>query len=155
MDQCVLAAATDVWATMLGWNLTAPAVAEAKGPPTSFPLLAINGCVGFAGNLTGSVFLSCETHLGERMARIILGDSGGLTAREVSDVVGELTNMLAGGCVSRLRDQGFTLAMSIPNVIRGVSIQATSRDVTFLIRRRFFLAGGTESVQVTVAGKTD
>jgi CheY-specific phosphatase CheX len=155
VDACLSAAAADVWTTMLGWTSSTIPVPELRSKPGSFSLMAVNGCVGFAGNITGSVFLSCSEELARQMAAVILGADHVATLRDVCDVIAELTNMLAGGCVSRLRENGFTLATSIPNIIRGQSLQATSKDVTFLIQRRFTLAGQGEAgdVQLTALGK--
>jgi len=152
-DACLQAAAKDVWGTMLGWDMPSLPGLLVTGRPAAFSMMEVNGFVGFAGKITGGIFFSCPESLAAKMAGAILGDATAVGSREVSEVVGELTNMLAGGCVSRLRDRGYQLAMSIPNIIRGVAIQATSRDVTFMIQRKYVVAGQSDQPQITLIGK--
>ena len=73
--------------------------------------------------------------------------------REISDVVGELTNMLAGGCKSRLCDQGCPVAISIPNIIRGESVRAAGKNISFTLSREFRIPDLGESLRIIVIGK--
>jgi CheY-specific phosphatase CheX len=152
IDSFVVESVKDVCSTMLNW--TATALPGGVRDPVAFQLHAINGCIGFAGQMTGSIFLSCSESLGAEMARTIIGEARG--GQDISDVVAELTNMLAGGCKSRLCDHGCPVVMSIPNIIRGKSIRATSRDVSFMLKREFSLSiSGGETLQVIILGKFD
>ena len=84
------------------------------------------GSVGFAGDtVTGSVYLHLSTQLANQMAATMLGVPAGetLSEDEVNDVVGECTNMLAGGLKSALCDRGHECAVSTPAIIRGTSFQ--------------------------------
>jgi CheY-specific phosphatase CheX len=155
VDACLLASGADVWAMMLGWTADTSPIAEFKGRPQSFPLMAVNGCVGFAGQMTGAILFSCSDDMAKQMTEAILGSDHAIGPRDVFDIVGELTSILTGGCLARLRDKGFVLTMSIPSIICGQSIHSTSKDVTFLIQRRFIVTGQTATgeVQVTIAWK--
>jgi CheY-specific phosphatase CheX len=154
IDGFLVESVKDVCSTMLSWTAT-----EAPGgltDPAAFQLGAVSGCIGFAGGMTGSIFLSCSDALAEAMARTILGGGGVPHPQDVSDVVAELTNMLAGGCKSRLCDQECPVVMSIPNIIRGQAIRAFSRDITFMLKREFSLSiSGGEKLQVIILGKFD
>lgn len=84
----------------------------------------VSGSVGFAGDtVNGAVYVHLSTAFSRRAAGAMLG----LPAEEmnneseVNDVVGELTNMVAGGLKSWLCDAGAVCAMSTPAIIRGTS----------------------------------
>lgn len=102
LDTFVIESIKDVCATMLNWSpeigLRTP-----DATPHPFELKEVNGCIGFGGRMTGSIFFSCSEKLTREMAHAILGQEYPSGSRELSDVVGELTNMLAGaanpGCV--------------------------------------------------------
>lgn len=84
----------------------------------------VSGSVGFAGeNVNGAVYLHLSAPFATRIAAAMLGLSPeeiqGET--EVNDVVGEVTNMLAGGLKSALCDTGSPCAVSTPAIIRGTS----------------------------------
>jgi CheY-specific phosphatase CheX len=150
-DQFVVAATKDVFATMLSWPVETALAKEGNGEPQPFGLLAINGSIGFGGRVTGSLFFSASDVLALAVSRQLLGEHVG--PGEVSDVIGEMTNMLAGGCKSRFCDSGYTVVMSIPNVIRGTRLWASGRDVQFMVRRSFAVPSVGETFQVVLLGK--
>lgn len=154
LDSFITEALKDVCSTMLGWAV-ASADCPDDGHPASFELHEMNGCVGFGGRLTGSIFLSCSDHLAVCLARRILGTEVQAGSHEVSDVIGELTNMLAGGCKSRLCDQDCPVVMSIPNIIRGKFIKAATRDVKFMLQRCYPVPIPGEQLKVIMLGKFD
>lgn len=152
LDAFVVESVKDVCATMLSWS--PELVPSAQDPnPRLFELAEINGAIGFGGQLTGTIFLSSSETLVREMAKTILGHEYPPGAREISDVAGELTNMLAGGCKSRLCDHGCPVVMSIPNVIRGKFIKAASKDVKFMLQHQFTLPMIGESFKVITLGK--
>lgn len=152
LDTFVLEAVKDVCATMLSWTVS-PVASNRETSPHPFELNEINGAIGFGGALTGSIFLSCPEKLAIEMARAILGHEFSAGARELSEVVAELTNMLAGGCKSRLCDHECPVVMSIPNVIRGKFIRANSKDVRFMLQHQFTVPIIGESFKVITLGK--
>lgn len=152
LDAFVVDSVKDVCSTMLNWSPTlSPGPLEAS--PRAFELNEVNGAIGFGGQLTGTIFFSCTENLIREMARVILGHDYAPGARELSDVAGEITNMLAGGCKSRLCDHDCPVVMSIPNVIRGKFIKAASRDVKFMLQHQFSLPMNGESFKVITIGK--
>lgn len=118
-------------------------------------LPGINGSIGFGGKMTGTLFFSAPQEIAEKMASIILGGLCEVGPREISDVVGEVTNMLAGGCKSRLCDAGIPVVMSIPNILRGQSLKVSAKDLTFLVRKRFKVPAMAGEVIVIMMGKLE
>jgi CheY-specific phosphatase CheX len=152
LDVFVVEAVKEVCNTMLSWS-PVPEPAANDGSPQAFELKEVNGSVGFGGALTGTIFLSCSEKLVSEMAKAILGQDYPPGSRELSDVIGELANMLAGGCKSRLCDHDCPVVMSIPNVIRGKMIRASSKDVKFMLQHHFTLPMIGESFKVITLGK--
>jgi chemotaxis protein CheX len=86
----------------------------------------VTGTVGMAGEtVTGSVYLHITSAFAVQAASAMLGMAPEeLTSpAEVNDVVGEVTNMLAGGLKSWLCDSGAACALTTPAVIRGTSFE--------------------------------
>ena len=154
LDSFVIESVKDVCSTMLNWQVN-DGTPVGDGQPGPFELHEFNGCIGFGGKMTGSIFLSCSQTLAQQMARTILGGDFPAGSRELSDVIGELTNMLAGGCKSRLCDSDCAVVMSIPNIIRGTLIRAASRDVKFLLQRQFAVPIDGAGFRIITLGKFD
>ena len=136
----------DVFETML----SLPAEALPAAPPPEFAA-RVTGSVGFGGDtVTGAVYF----HLSEKFAVQCTGSMLGLALEEitgeneVNDVVGELTNMLAGGLKSALCDTGHVCAVSTPAIIRGTCYQIEALPD---VQREFFtFQSGTNPVLVEV-----
>ena len=152
LDTYLVESVKEVCATMLNWPVEYAGTAG-ESEPKPFELDHLNGCIGFGGKLTGSIFLSCSDELGVLMAKAILGSDFPQGSREILDVIGELTNMLAGGCKSRLCDSDCNVVMSIPNLIRGKLIRAASKDVKFMLQRQFTVPIVGASFKVIALGK--
>jgi CheY-specific phosphatase CheX len=82
----------------------------------------ITGSVGFGGeNVVGAVYFHMPAAFAQKCTCAMLG----LELQELSDdaqindVIGEITNMLAGGLKSALCDSGYLCAVSTPAIIRG------------------------------------
>jgi chemotaxis protein CheX len=109
----------------------------------------VTGSVGFGGDkVSGAVYLHLSAPFAGQCASAMLGlPPEELQAEaEVNDVVGEMTNMLAGGLKSCLCDAGYDCAVSTPAIIRGTAFEIeTPPDV----RREILLfQSGIESVIV-------
>ena len=83
----------------------------------------VSGSVGFAGEkVTGAVYLHLSAPFALHVAAAMLGLAvDELGEAEANDVVGEATNMLAGGLKSWLCDKGAACALSTPSIIRGLA----------------------------------
>jgi chemotaxis protein CheX len=109
----------DVFDTML--SLKAVPVSGASAPAFGG---RVSGSVGFAGEtVTGAVYLHLSAPFSTHVAAAMLGMTPEeITGEaEVNDVVGEVTNMLAGGLKSWLCDAGAECAVSTPAIIRGTA----------------------------------
>jgi chemotaxis protein CheX len=114
----------DVFQTMLSMKATP----VSEGPPPKFAEHT-TGSVGFAGDtVSGAVYLHLSTEMANRIAAAMLGlpPEETLGESDVNDVVGECTNMLAGGLKSALCDKGYECAVSTPAIIRGTSFAIES-----------------------------
>jgi chemotaxis protein CheX len=104
--------ASDIWAAMLGLELTASTV-------TSYPRnsLVVTGSVSITGDWTGAVTVQCSDALSQRATALMFGlEPDEVTEEEISDTVGELANM-AGGNVKALL--GGSSQLSLPSVTTG------------------------------------
>jgi CheY-specific phosphatase CheX len=79
------------------------------------------GSVGFIGEATGVICLNAEVGLARTLTSRLLGippaevDNGDM----LNDVIGELSNMVAGYVKSRLCDGGLSCTLTIPSIVRG------------------------------------
>jgi CheY-specific phosphatase CheX len=111
----------DVFETML----SLPAQLKSGDHVPDFPT-RVTGSVGFGGEtVTGAVYLHLSGEFAVHCASTMLGlPVEEITGEdEVNDVVGEMTNMLAGGLKSALCDAGNACAVSTPAIIRGIAYQ--------------------------------
>lgn len=120
---------TNVFDTMV--QLPALAAPEAPVDPGTE---RVTGSVGIAGDhIIGAIYLHVPEPLARRAAGSLLGLRGPAPADSpaVPDVIGELTNMVAGGLKAALNDAGAECGMSTPAVIRGRHFAVeVSPDVT-------------------------
>jgi len=119
--------------TVFETMLSIKAVPTAEPDTSQFGDGRVSGTVGFAGKtVVGSVYLHVTAPFACQAAAAMLGlPPEEITgAAEVNDVIGEVTNMLAGGLKSWLCDAGALCALTTPAVIRGTSYSvATNPDV--------------------------
>lgn len=130
--ECIEQAVQKVFSTMVQKN--AVPVHGASPVPSAEPwvrpadletAIAV-GNVGFAGDISGLVFI----YLSESFSRIIVRAMLGMSEQEAaeagrevaSDVIGELTNMTVGTFKNRIHDLGYPCKLTIPTVVWGASI---------------------------------
>jgi chemotaxis protein CheX len=147
------AIAREMFATMLDWEVEARPPEAAPERPGVLDLLAVTGSIGFAGKMVGTLFFSTEESLAKGMASRLLGSEAAGDPGQVSDVMGELTNMLAGGCKSRLCDLGYPVVITIPTIIRGKGVRAAGKDAHFVATRGFSVPSQAESFKVILVGR--
>jgi CheY-specific phosphatase CheX len=155
IEQYLVDVTRGVFTTMLNQMIEPLPVSAEEGKPGSLELHGINGSVGFGGKMTGNLFFSTSPEIAEKMAHIIIGGLCEVGPKEICDVVGEITNMLAGGCKSRLCDAGIPVVMTIPNIIRGQALKVSAKDLTFLVRRSFKVPALGGEVDVILLGKIE
>jgi len=86
----------------------------------------VSGVIGMTGHSKGVVVLSFSTQaICKVVSAMGLGEFGEVTP-DVSDAVGELTNMISGDARRRLAGIGFTFEAGLPTVISGKGHQVES-----------------------------
>ena len=81
----------DLWLTMFSLELQHLEREAPRDPENGF----LTGCIHISGSWEGAAMLSCSTKLARQVAGIMFGSSE-LSDNEVSDAIGELTNITAG-----------------------------------------------------------
>ena len=111
----VVSIAQDVWGSFLSMDLEANPLGD-DAPPIEGRTMT--GCVHVTGEWQGSIFLECGVDAAQGAAEAMFGaDPGTLSPDEVSDALGELTNMVGGNIKSLLPGPS---ALSIPSVAEGL-----------------------------------
>ena len=89
----------------------------------------IVGSVSFAGKALGTVRIHLSTDFAGIITSAMLDmESDEIEDEEVTDVVGELSNMIGGNLKSRFCDSGLTCAISIPSITKGSNFKIESMD---------------------------
>lgn len=81
----------------------------------------VSGVVGITGQVKGFVVLSFRESAVLHVVGGFLGEKVERVDDQVSDAVGELANIVAGGAKRVLSEEGYELTISIPTVIVGKS----------------------------------
>ncbi len=108
----------------------------------------ITGVIGFSGGRQGSILVT----LSEQIAMSAVGGMLGTALEEmdadVTDGVGELVNMIAGGAKTKIQQKGFDFELSIPNTIMGANHQITGPAASSRTRLDFGTPAGDFFVEV-------
>lgn len=139
----VVAIAQDVWSSFLGLDLEAdPLGAEAA----ALAGRTMTGCVHVTGEWRGSIFLECGADLAQAAAEAMFGaDPGSLSPEEVSDALGELTNMIGGNIKSLLPAPS---TLSVPSVAEGESYTVRVPGAVRIEHVALLSPGGPLSVSI-------
>jgi chemotaxis protein CheX len=105
-------AAREVFGVMLGCQLAAPTTAEEAA-------LDITSMVGLAGRLRGVLSLRCDGKSAALMASKMLGVEQDKVGSQISDALGEVSNMVAGNFKNKISGLGEGCMLSVPTVITG------------------------------------
>lgn len=102
--------------TMAGLEVT-------RGSPFvkgSFQALAdISGIIGLAGQAKGAVVVSFPFSLGKKIFEAMTGEVVESDDPGITDAVGEMANMIAGGAKGSLTEMGMDFRISVPSVVVG------------------------------------
>jgi len=124
----VTSIAQDVWGSFLSMDLEPHPLGEQAPALTG---RTTTGCVHVTGAWQGSVLLETGSDSAQAAAEAMFGaDPGGLSAEEVSDALGELTNMVGGNIKSLLPSPS---TLSVPSVAEGVDYTVRVPGATRLI----------------------
>lgn len=145
----IVSATTDVFNTMIMLEATSgPTLAE----KTTVFGNSISALLGLSGDLKGMLCIHCPEQGAKAITANLLGMDVEELNEDVTDAMGELANMIAGGLKSRMSTDGKALELSIPTAISGVSYTVNSlataasitvpfkvEDWTFLVELRYVL----------------
>lgn len=80
----------------------------------------VSGLIGMVGPQTkGSLSITFEESLILEIMNNMLGERPSSVNEEVTDLVGEITNMVTGGAKNLLGDKGYDFEMATPIVVSG------------------------------------
>ncbi|QYJ86729.1 chemotaxis protein CheX [Shewanella mesophila] len=80
----------------------------------------VSGLIGMVGPQTkGSLSITFEESLILEIMNNMLGERPSKVNEEVTDLVGEITNMVTGGAKNLLGDKGYDFEMATPIVVSG------------------------------------
>ena len=101
----------EIWSTMLSLSLERVEYEPSNGNGEG----TLTGCVTISGAWEGATMLSCATELAEQVTKIMFGTAE-VSAGEVCDAIGELTNITAGQIQPLLPRPS---ELSLPSVVEG------------------------------------
>lgn len=141
----------EVLQTMVGLSAN-PGTGNENYPQPS-KLTGVTGAIGLSGKVNGFVYTAFSDKLSVHVAEKILG--GSASDQDISDVIGELTNMITGNLKSRLCDMGFNCALSIPSVMRGDEITVSAKNATICVANTYEIEGCPDPLTVLVFAALD
>ena len=115
----------NTFSSMVMMNVTAGAYQDKKN---GNPLGCISGSIGISGThaqtgkeLRAQLSLVFPEMLAHKIFRnmMMMGEDDPVEQEEVNDVVGELSNMTAGGAKTLMSEQEFQLSISLPTIAVG------------------------------------
>ncbi|PAJ72092.1 chemotaxis protein CheX [Pseudoalteromonas sp. NBT06-2] len=88
----------------------------------------VSGLIGMVGPQTkGSLSISFDEELALTIMERMLGERPDAINEEVTDMVGEITNMVAGGAKNLLGEKGYEFDMATPIVVSGTNHTITHK----------------------------
>jgi chemotaxis protein CheX len=96
----------------------------------------VSGIIGMVGpQVKGSLSITFDESLAFSVMYNMLGERPETLNEEITDMVGEITNMVTGGAKNLLGEKGFDFNMATPTVVSGKdhSITHKSKGITILI----------------------
>jgi chemotaxis protein CheX len=114
----------NVFSTMLGQELPAPALTLDAGAPESID--GVVSFIGIAGHWAGTGSIACTPVLACRICSQMLMTEVSAVDAEVLDALAELTNMIIGSVKTDLEQHLGPLGLSIPTVVYGRNFKTKS-----------------------------
>ena len=109
----------------------------------------VTGVIGMASDqLKGSLAITFTTAAIFDIARRMLGEEVTVVNSTVTDLVGEITNMVTGGAKRVLAEQGYDFDMAIPAVVAGKNHRITHKSNGLKIIIPFSIIAGKFYVEV-------
>lgn len=109
-----ITSAKAVFTTMVGCDLEVGPIVQNSTYRAKHEL---SGIIGFTGKVQATVVISLDKEVAFAVAEAFLGDKPNTINADVLDLVGELSNMIAGGAREKLNISG--VGLGLPTAISG------------------------------------
>ena len=120
LNEALLGGAKEIFETMIFVNLE-----ESSETEDIIEGDSLLGSITFKGGLEGCFTICCSAPCAKTIALSMLAmdPSDELSDEEITDAIGEVTNMVMGGIKSRILDVVGNIEVSIPTVTSGQELQ--------------------------------
>lgn len=123
--EALLSGTKEVFETMIFMDLE-----ESSEPTEKVEGDALLGTITFKGNVEGCLAICCNMPCAKTIATNMLGmePTEKIGKEEISDAIGEVTNMIMGSVKARVQDSTGNLEVSIPSVVSGWELENSLGD---------------------------
>lgn len=109
----------------------------------------VSGLIGMVGPQTkGSLSITFEQGLILEIMQNMLGENPGEINDDITDLVGEITNMVTGGAKNILGDKGYEFEMATPVVVSGLGHRISHKANGKKIIMPFASPHGTAYIEI-------
>ncbi len=109
----------------------------------------VSGLIGLVGPQSrGSFSISFEKSLALEVMRRMLGEAPTTINEEVTDMVGEITNMVTGGAKRMLAEKGYDFDMATPIVVSGTNHTITHKADSIKLLMPFESEFGKATIEI-------
>lgn len=137
----------DVFSMMLNWETELIGISSNESFVSRYDC---SGFIGVSGALQGSIVVSVDQDVAFAAAESFLGSRPTTINAEVIDMVGELTNMIAGASKDRIGIPGITIGL--PTVITGKGHTVSFANSAHVEILQFSSPHGPLTVEIGVRG---
>jgi chemotaxis protein CheX len=110
----------------------------------------VSGLIGMVGAVTrGSFSITFDESLALTLMERMLGERPDAINDEVTDMVGEITNMVTGGAKNLLGEKGYDFDMATPIVVSGKNHTITHKSEGKKILMPFTSADGNAYIEIS------
>lgn len=113
----------------------------------------ISGVIGLAGDANGFVIISMPRELALKIYENFAGEQKSDLDADVTDAIGEILNMIAGGAKQIFSRQGIRFKISIPNVIVGKDHHIAKQKATKSLCVRFSMGDSNFVIEAALIRK--
>ena len=109
----------------------------------------VSGLIGMVGPQTrGSFSITFDKSLALEIMRRMLGEAPENINEEVTDMVGEITNMVTGGAKRMLAEKGYDFNMASPVVVSGPSHTISHKTDSTMLLMPFESEYGRATIEI-------
>ena len=109
----------------------------------------VSGVIGMVGPKTqGSMSITFDKSLAFTIMERMLGERPDAINADVTDMIGEITNMVTGGAKRQLAEKGFEFDMATPAIISGEDHTITHKTDGQIILMPFYSNEGRAYIEI-------